>query len=184
MNAGKTAAAANLVRGMVNAGLRVGAVKVTGASSGGDTWLMRDAGADPVLDFTDAGLASTYLVGIDQIIESMTTVIGHLCAARVDAIVLEVADGIYQGETAGLLSSAYFYSSIDSVLFAAGDAAGAAAGVEWLKQHQLPVLGLTGALTLSPLAIGEAHRATGLPVLDMQMLRDPEIACSIGQHAG
>lgn len=184
MNVGKTAAAANLVRGMVNAGMRVGAVKVTGAGTGGDTWVMRDAGADPVLDFTDAGLASTYLVGIDQIIESMATLMGHLCAARVDAIVLEVADGIYQGETAGLLSSAYFCTTVDSVLFAAGDAMGAAAGVAWLEQHQLPVLGLTGILTLSPLAIGEAYRVTGLPVLDVQMLRDPEIAGRTGHHAG
>ena len=37
MNTGKTAAAANLIRGMVNAGMRVGAVKAMGAGTGRDT---------------------------------------------------------------------------------------------------------------------------------------------------
>ena len=60
------------------------------------------------------------------------------------------------------------------MLFATADAISAAVGVQWLKQHQLPVLALTGVLTLSPLAIDEAHKATGLPVLDVQMLRDPK----------
>src|SRR5262245_18790878 len=60
MDSGKTQTAAFLVKGLSLAGLRVGFAKVTGTGSGGDTWLLRDAGANPVLDFTDAGLASTY----------------------------------------------------------------------------------------------------------------------------
>ncbi|MFB2975017.1 hypothetical protein [Microseira sp. BLCC-F43] len=38
------------------------------------------------------------------------------------------------------------------------------------KRH-LPVLAISGLLTASPLAMGEAVTATGLPVLDLEMLR-------------
>ena len=67
MDAGKTQTAAFLVRGLIAAGLRVGYAKITGTGAGGDTWLLKDAGADPVLDFTDAGLASTYLAAPEEI---------------------------------------------------------------------------------------------------------------------
>jgi hypothetical protein len=183
MSAGKTATAANLIRGLVTSGMRVGAAKVTGTGAGADVWLMRDAGADPVVDFTDAGMASTYLASIEQIEEGMNTLLCHLCTARVDVIVFEVADGLYQGETAGLLSSGYFESAVDGVIFAAGDALAAAAGVEWLKQHNLPIWALSGVITLAPLAVREVQRATGLPVLDSQMLRDPAIAANLEQQA-
>ena len=55
MNAGKTTAAARLIRGLVRAGKRVGAAKVTGTGAGGDYWQMKDAGASEVVDFIDAG---------------------------------------------------------------------------------------------------------------------------------
>ena len=66
MNAGKTTSAAYLIRGLTRAGLRVGAAKITGTGSGHDPWLMRDAGALYVLDFTDAGYASTHLLSGGQ----------------------------------------------------------------------------------------------------------------------
>jgi molybdopterin-guanine dinucleotide biosynthesis protein len=170
MNAGKTTTAATLIRGMVNAGYKVGAAKVTGTGSGRDTWLMTDAGSKLTLDFTHAGFPSTYLVtpeGIDNIIE---TLVAHLSAAKVDAIVIEVADGLLQCETAALLDSKVFAKTIDSLIFAAGDAMGAAAGVECLKRKKLPVTAISGRLTASPLAVIETEKATGLPVLDKATL--------------
>jgi hypothetical protein len=81
-----------------------------------------------------------------------------------------VADGLYQGETAGLLTSATFATLVDAVLFAANDAMGAMAGVEWLRRHRLPVLAVSGALTQAPLAMREAQQATHLSVLDLELL--------------
>jgi hypothetical protein len=181
MNAGKTTTAAHLIRGLRNAGLRVGAAKVTGTGAGGDTWLMKDAGAAPVLDFTDAGLATTYRASLPAIQGAMTTLLGHLCAAWVDALVLEVADGLYQGETAALLGSPYFASAVDGVLFAAADALSAAAGLTWLTARSLPVWAISGALTQSPLASQEAHHATSLPIWDLATLRSPTIAHTLEQ---
>jgi hypothetical protein len=171
MNAGKTTTVTGLIRGFAAGGQRVGAAKVTGTAAGKDLWQMRDAGADPVLDFSDAGHASTYLVESAKVLEIVETLTGHLRAAAVDAIVLEVADGLYQRETAALLASPAFAASVDAVLFAAGDAMGAAAGVAWLRQRGLPVRAVSGVVSSSPLGAREAELATSLPVLTKAQLQ-------------
>jgi hypothetical protein len=105
MNAGKTTTAANLIRGLTTAGLRVGAAKVTGTGAGKDLYLMADAGAFMTLDFTDAGFPSTSLAAPSDIEAIVSTLTGHLAAA--DVIVLEVADGLYQRETRALCCSPF-----------------------------------------------------------------------------
>lgn len=180
MNAGKTTTAANLIRGLSDAGLCVGAAKVTGTGSGRDSWLMGDAGAQLVLDFTDAGFPSTYRATPSELSFIFENLTNQLATAGMDVIVLEVADGLYQTETAQLLKSAAFSNIVDGVLFAAGDAMGAAAGTAWLSQHNLPVYGISGLLTASPLAISEAAQATNLPIYDKRMLRSAAIAAQLG----
>jgi hypothetical protein len=174
MNAGKTTTAANLVRGLVAAGWSVGAAKATGTGAGGDVWFMMDAGADPVLDFTAVGLPSTYLAGEEAVEQAFAELVGHLAAARVDAMVLEVADGVCHLETRALIESSRFGELVDGVLFAATDALSAAAAVEYLRDLHLPVVAISGMVSASPLAAREAERMTGLPVLDVAALRDPD----------
>lgn len=183
MNSGKTTAAAYLIHGLNRAGHRVGAAKVTGTGAPADVSLMADAGAAAVLDFTDAGHASTYLLGLPELEAILSTLIGHLQARDVSAIVIEVADGLYQRETALLLESERFRASVSGVLMAAQDSLGAAAGAAWLRERQLPVLGIVGLLTQSPLAGREAAAATGLPVYSLADLRDARIAMAPGMPA-
>lgn len=183
MNAGKTTTAANLIRGLAAAGLRVGAAKVTGTGAGKDLYLMRDAGAFMTLDFTDAGFPTTYMAAPREIEEIVTALTGHLAAAGADVIVLEVADGLYQRETATLCRSPFFAEAIDELVFSAGDAMGAAAGVAWLRACGLEVRAVSGALTASPLAVREAAGATGLPVLTGEALRDAAVAELVGLPA-
>lgn len=180
MNAGKTETAANLIRGFANAGLRVGAAKVTGTGSGGDVWTMADAGAETVLDFTDAGLPSTYLAEPAQVERVMATLLGLLHASGAEAVVFEVADGLFQRETAELLRSPAFAREVDAVVFAAGDAMGSAGGVQTLRAMGLPVVAASGLLTASPLAMREAAGAAGIRVLDLEALRDPQILDHVG----
>jgi len=175
MNAGKTTSAAYLIKGLTAAGYRVGAAKVTGTGAPGDVHLMADAGANPVLDFTDAGFASTYRIADQALDEILNRLTGHLGRAGVGVIVLEVADGLLQRETAALLSSPVFAGAVDGLLFAACDALGAHAGLHWLQQRRLPVLALSGTLSASPLAMLEAGKATGLPVLGLAELADPTV---------
>ena len=183
MNAGKTTTAANLIHGLTSAGLKVGAAKVTGTGSGKDIWFMGDAGARLALDFTDAGFPSTFRTTAAEVEGILATLTGHLAKAGMDVIVLEVADGLYQAETAALLDSPVFARTVNDVIFAAGDAMGAAAGVEWLRRKGLPVSAVSGLLTASPLAITEAANATGLPVFDKKMLRDAAIATELGLYS-
>ncbi len=175
MNAGKTTSAAYLIKGMARAGLKVGAAKITGTGAGGDRWLMKDAGACAVLDFTDTGLASTYKADISQLEQIQTQLIAHLQQAGAEAVVLEIADGLYQQETNALLRSKAFQKNIDALLFAAGDAMGASGGAEWLKQHKLPLVALSGCVSASPLAAREAQLATDLPVLGLNQLASSDI---------
>jgi hypothetical protein len=179
MNSGKTTTNRFLVNGLSRAGLAPGAVKVTGTGAGGDYWIMEDAGAHRVLDFTDVGLASTYMVPLPTLVRKFLELIQHLTEAGCGVILIEVADGIYQRETARLIESEAFRTSVDGVIFAAGEAMGAAAGVEHLRRLGLPVLGVSGKLTMSPLAMREAAAACGVPVFASDVLLDPEVAPTV-----
>ncbi len=170
MNAGKTTACTCLIRGLRDAGLSVSALKVTGTGAGGDLWQMKDAGARIALDFTDAGFSSTYRIERSELIACFLGLVAHASSTSPDAIVLEVADGLLQAETAALLRSVEFRSVVNVVLFAAGDALSAESGVRWLRAEQLPVRLLSGLMSASPLAMVEAEAATGLPVLTMAQL--------------
>lgn len=175
MNAGKTTCAAHLIRGLSRAGLRVAAAKVTGTGSGADVWHMLDAGANPVLDFSDAGVASTYRLDADALHRVFDVLLGCMARSRPQAVVLEVADGLLQDETAAIVASDWFREAVHGVVFAAGDALAAQAGVAILQQRGLPVMAVGGVLSMSPLAMVEAGHATGLPVLPMSQLEDPEM---------
>ena len=182
MNSGKTQTATFFVRGLIAAGLQVGYAKVTGTGAGGDIWWLKDAGANPVLDFTDVGLPSTYLASPEEIESTLIALIAHVAHAGVDAIVVEIADGVLQRETASLLRSSAFARMVGGIMLAAQDSMGASAGVDWLRRGSTPVLALSGVMTAAPLQIAEAGQATGLPVYDREGLARPSIAIDlIGQ---
>jgi hypothetical protein len=175
MNAGKTTTAANLVRGLRGRRLRVGAAKITGTGAGGDAWLLTDAGASPVLDFTDSGYASTAGLALQALEHILTHLTGHIASSGVDCCVLEVADGLLQRETAALLESPRFAKTVDAVLFAAPDAMSAVAGVDWLRRRNLPVVAVSGLVTASPLARAEAAREVGIAVYTVDELATAQV---------
>lgn len=165
MNGGKTTTAANLVKGLINSGLRVASAKVTGTGSGLDSWKMLDAGAYPVIDFTDIGFASTHQMTSQQIISIMHRQINHISNYDVEAIILEIADGLAQVETSNLLESSAFHGCVDGVFFAAAEALSVCSGIEWLQKRNLPVIAVSGAITASPVATEEARNICPLPIL-------------------
>lgn len=179
MNAGKTTSAAHLVRGLRLAGVRVGAAKVTGTGAGGDVWLLADAGALPVYDFTIAGVPTTYRIGPDEVRRVFVDLTTRLALDGCEAIALEVADGVYQPETAALLEDPIFAERVDAVLFAAGDALGATAAISWLTERGIEPLAFTGILSSSPLATAEAEAATGHQVWGLERLEDADAAAHL-----
>ncbi len=179
MSSGKTTTVRYLVNGLSRAGIRTGAAKATGTGSGNDFWCMIDAGAHTMLDFTDVGFSSTYRQPLGLLEHKLRELVDHLTEAGSLINLIEIADGIYQDETSRLLDCSTFHELIDGIIFAAPDAMGATAGVTHLQQLGYDVLGVSGLLTRSPLSAREAERATMLPVLESDQLRDVHISAPL-----
>lgn len=184
MNAGKSTVVACLVNGLSRAGRRVGAGKITGTGAGNDRMHYQDAGAHAVLDFTDFGYATTFRTRFDDIRALTVNMVNALADTGADTVIVEIADGIYQRETALLLRDPVFHASVDAVVFAAADALGARAGVAELIDAGLPVLAASGIMTRSPLATVEAREVLaqfGVPVVASRDLTDPERALTVSK---
>jgi hypothetical protein len=184
MNSGKTLATAQLVLGLRRAGFRVGAIKATGTGAFGDFNEYCDSGAHYVGDFTDAGMVTTYLEPLDRIKTGTETLIAEAGYRGCDIVVMEVADGLLQRETAALIADPWFAALISGLVFACGDAVAAVGGVAHLARLGLVPDALTGLVSCSPMASSEAQTATGLPVLTKENLSDPAEATSFALRAG
>jgi hypothetical protein len=119
---------------------------------------------------TTAGLAEAE---VERIAAGL---VRHTASLGADIIILEVADGLFQRETAALVGSHLFHDLVDGVVFAACDALGAVGGIKWLRQRQLPVIALSGLLTASPLAMREAAAHVDVPVSALAELLDSHAA--------
>ncbi|MBV0892943.1 transposase [Paracoccus sp. Z118] len=183
MNTGKTLTSTSLVRGFRRLGLKVAALKITGTGAGGDMWIVRDAGADQSLDFTDAGFASTYLVPIDEVEKGAWRLINHVAAQGCAVAVIEIADGLQQKETAQLIRNEALRSITLGCTFAAYDAMGAICGYRELVETGHNVLGLSGRIGMSPLGVREAEAVTGMRVYSPFELQDGALVPEVQRRA-
>ena len=179
MNSGKTTATASLARGLHQAGYRVAAIKATGTGAFGDYNAFVDTGVPFVGDFTDAGMATTYLEPIDQIAAGLHTLLGHAAEQGCNVAVVELADGVFQKETAAFLDDPSFRGDFDGYLLATPDALAAAGGAMILRGMGIRPLAITGLVSLSPLAAAETTASTGLPILTRETLCDPACAAEL-----
>lgn len=102
MDAGKTTSAKRIIRTLKERGLRVGGAKLTGVARYRDILAMRDAGADEVVDFVDAGLPST-ICPEDEFRAASRLLSSRLAAAKLDVAVIEAGASPlepYNGELA------------------------------------------------------------------------------------
>ncbi len=171
MNAGKTTTAAALVHGLTKNGFKVGACKATGTGAFGDYFKMLDAGAIKVLDFTDFGYPTTVGASADELREIVAGLIGHLTSDGATAIVVEIADGILQKETAQLARCPSFRSLVDATFFAGTDAMGTISGVHTLTNAGLNVMGASGVISSSPLGSQEVTAHISVPMLTPKDLK-------------
>lgn len=170
MNAGKTTTAGTLARALKRGGFRSAAAKITGTAAGKDARYFSSCGAKPVLDFTDAGYPSTYMLSLEELLGIHGALVSHVGRHHPDYIIVEVADGIFQRETRMLLECEEFRRGISHVFFAANDSLSADCGVRWLARHNLPLRATCGAFTQSTLAMREAEAATGLRCLNLDQM--------------
>jgi hypothetical protein len=173
MNAGKTVAATELVRGLARAGLRVAACKLTGVSLMRDTLSMLDAGAVAALTFNDAGVATTHPGVTVAVARGIFNRLAANRGGRPDVIVAELGDGIL-GEYGvqdilldpGLsaLGAAFVMAAPDPV---------ACWGADQLFKHQfhLPITVVTGPATDNEVGQSYITGQLGLPAVNA--IRDP-----------
>jgi hypothetical protein len=180
MNSGKTTTACMAIRGLSRAGYKVAAAKLTGTGAVKDLHFMRDAGAEKVLDFTDYGCPSTSRTSLRKLLRLTRTLQSHLAVLDPDFVVYEVADGIFQRETALLLSNSEFRSHIDYTLFSAPDSLAAESGKRALLSRGFNLVGFSGIASASELGIQEVRKATGLPCLSSTQLSEGGILTLIG----
>lgn len=173
MNAGKTVAATELVRGLARAGLRVAACKLTGVSLMRDTLSMLDAGAAAALTFNDAGVATTHPGETVAVARGIFNRLAANRGGRPDVIVAELGDGILgdygvqdilldPGLSA--LGAAYVMAAPDPV---------ACWGADQLFKHQfhLPITVVTGPATDNEVGQSYITGQLGLPAVNA--IRDP-----------
>ena len=184
MNTGKTTTVASLVRGLTLAGFNVNAGKVTGTGSGCDSWHIMDAGARRVMDFLDAGYPSTYLLSSPKVEKIFENLVSQLNQDSPDFIVLEVADGLFQAETANLITSKVFKETVSGVLYTAADSMGAVHGLGMLRSWEVPVFALSGILSRSPLGMRESLDAVDIPILNRKVLAAPAIEHHVSVWVG
>ncbi len=185
MNAGKTTATSSLGHGLVKAGYKVAGIKATGTGAFGDFNAMLDSGLHSVSDFTDAGMASTYMQSIDRIENGLRILLADAASKGVEIAVVELADGIYQKETSELLNSSdYIRRVFDGVMFACGDAVSAVGGVHHLRTLGYEPLAVSGLVSQSPLAVSEAEAVTGIAVKTREALMSPEEASALIKGLG
>lgn len=165
MNSGKTTTAMQMVRSLTNAGHRVAAAKVTGTACLKDPNLMYDAGAVCVLDFTDAGWPSTANLSLEQLMSITGRIRAALEAHQPEFVIIEIADGILQRETAMMLAHEPFRATIDAVTFAGPDALSVDSGVRRLREYGYPVIASAGIVANGQLGIQEVEKACGLRCL-------------------
>jgi hypothetical protein len=175
MDAGKTHTVMSLIMGLRRQGSRVTAIKLTGTATGSDRWSMLDAGACVALEFLDGGLPATYLSTVDELLRLYNLLVAHASAQGADSVVVEIADGLLQRETAALLQTARFKTSVDAWVLATSDPLGAVGGVSMLRQWQIEPMAISGRISMSSLCIQEVQVATGVPCLTAKQLQRGEI---------
>jgi hypothetical protein len=180
MDAGKTTAAAALVRGLCLAGWSVHAGKLTGTGCAKDINKMRDAGAQRVLDFTSCGYASTAGATAEELKSISSRLIGHLSQGAPDILVLEIADGVVQSETDMLARMLATERMVDGAIIAIHDVMSVLLATTIVEQQfGLKLFGVSGAATISPLSTTELRQLTEHRVFDIPTLSNPAVALAM-----
>ena len=171
MNAGKTVAATELVRGLSRSGLRVAACKLTGVSLMRDSLSMLDAGAVASLTFNDTGIATTR-AGLT--VTAAKGIFNRLGASKPDVIVAELGDGIL-GEygVQDILRDPELTAVGAAYVMAAPDPVGCWGSVTLMRDlFGLPVTVLTGPATDNE--VGRDYIKAELQIPAHNALRDAQ----------
>lgn len=171
MDSGKTTTAAYVSRGLYLEGKKIGFIKLTGTAYTKDKDFVLDCGAVFTLDFSDAGYPSTFTVPISEILDVYEFLRSSMFEyGELDYIVMEIADGILQEETAALITDKDFMQTIDHVVFSSGDSLSVLKGLEVLRGLNIEPSLLSGRFTMSELLIREVRDRVDIPIMGIEEL--------------
>jgi hypothetical protein len=165
MNCGKTAAACTLVRQLSHEGWTVDGLKATGVSLRRDVLAMEDAGARSTAIFTDLGVVSSTPANAPAVTRTLVT---RLAAARPDAIVAELGDGLLGAYgVAAILEDPEIRAAFTAVVLAANDPVAAWGGVRMLREtFGIEPVAVTGPATDNLAGTRIIEQAVGVPALN------------------
>jgi hypothetical protein len=162
MECGKTVAAKSVVRRLKAHGLRVAATKLTGAGHYRDILAMRDAGADAIFDFVDAGLPST-AVAAATYEAALLQLLSQLGGAHPDVVVAEAGASPLEPYNGGV-AVRLLGDRVRCTVLCASDPY-AVLGVISAFQYQPDLV--SGRATSTDAAIALVDRLCGVPAVNL-----------------
>lgn len=132
---GKTVLTGKLIRRLSDAGVRAGALKVTGTGGVLDSLHHQKSGAVAVLDSVNAGLISTYC-DADEFRQTIPLIFRHIESFGVDVIVAELGGDILSANNPEIFRIEELMENTLLLLVISNDAL-AAAGVNAVNETQL-----------------------------------------------
>lgn len=172
MNAGKTVAATELVRGLTRAGFKVASAKLTGVSLMRDTLSMLDAGAIAALTFNDGGIASTRAGMTVPVAKGLFNRLAASKTQKPDVIVAELGDGIL-GEygVQDILADRELMDAGAAHVVAAPDPVGCWGAQQLMQaEYGITIAAITGPATDNE--VGSSYIATSLGIPAHNARRD------------
>jgi hypothetical protein len=169
MNAGKTFAACEIIRGLTKRGLRVGAAKLTGVSLRRDTLKMEDVGALRALSFTDAGIVSTRPQTALPVARGLLRALPEPHeGVKLDLIIVELGDGI-MGEygVQEILRTPDLMAFAKAHVMCANDPVGAWGAGRWFEEELgVKLTVISGPTTDNGVGRNFIERTLGVPAIN------------------
>ena len=167
MDAGKTTAACELIKGLVSRGHKVAGVKLTGVSLMRDTLAMQDYGAIRTLDFNDAGMVSTTSRPVNNLAKG---ILHELNKDDIDCIVMELGDGIL-GEygVQSVLTDKGITRFAKAHIVCANDPVAAWGAKQLFEQFGLSITSICGRVTDTKIGIEFIEKKLKIPAGNMLM---------------
>jgi hypothetical protein len=155
-----------LIKSLCHLGLNVAACKLTGSVSNRDQDEMAAAAEHQCIDFSDFGFPSTYLCPKEELMELFYTMMTELSPGDPDIVLVELADGVLQRETAMLLAEPEILRAGRGVILTAAGSLSALWGADRLRQLGHNVVAVSGKFTSAPLAMREfSENDSNIPVV-------------------
>lgn len=164
MSSGKTMSARVLVRALIEMGRSPIACKLAGSGRYHDVQTMRDAGANTIFDFVDAGLPTT-VVPEETYRNALENLTGRIEEAQGDIVVVEVGASPLEPYN-GNVAIDYLKENVVFSLLTASDPYSV---VGFQSEIDLPVDVVSGIATNTDAGIELIETLTGCPALNLQL---------------